>query len=110
VIVVVVCVQILLFSWLHPLLLGHDLQVLEGILGGMPLGIGSCWSAAVANANGQRGQLNQALELAREGLLLYVHIGHLELVLRGDFAQQLDVINLVVLQASLLKKIQMESN
>jgi len=101
----VVCVQILL-----PLLLGHDLQILESILGGMPLGIGGRSTASVANTHGQSGELNQTLELAREGLLLYVHVGHLELVLGRDLAQQLDVVYLGALKASLLETKHMEPN
>jgi len=103
--ILVVCVQILL-----PLLLGHDLQILESILGGMPLGIGGRSTASVANTHGQSGELNQTLELAREGLLLYVHVGYLELVLGRDLAQQLDVVYLGALKASLLETKHMEPN
>lgn len=79
--------------------LGHDLEILERIAGGTRLRLVRRFAAAMADGNGQRGQLDEILLQTRVRLLFDAHVGHLELVLESDRMQELYVIDAFIIQA-----------
>lgn len=85
-------------------LLGHDLEVLQGVARGIRLRVLGARPGPVADGNGQGRELDQTLALACDGLLLDVHERHLELLLGRDLLQELDKVEVLHVQRHGLKQ------
>ena len=91
--------------------LGHHLQVVESVPGGVVIGRLGVSAHAVTNLtedvimliiiavnlarthrHGQRAQLHQALHLVVVILLLHLHVGHLELLLLAEVSQHANIV------------------
>jgi len=72
--------------------LGHHLQVVESVPGGVVVGRLGVSAHAVTNRHGQRAQLHQALHLVVVILLLHLHVGHLELLLLAEVSQHANIV------------------
>lgn len=79
---------LILFRSFSHSFLGHNLQILESILGSFNLSFVRCHTRALTDCDRQCWQLNQTLTFSRESLLFNINVSHLKLMFAGDVLQQ----------------------
>lgn len=84
--------RVALLMWARSVDGRHDLDVLQGAVGGIILGVPTADARPVADGGGRGGQLHQALVLTVHRQLVDVEVGALEALLGGQLRQHLGVV------------------